>query len=74
NKKKMPTNLKKNETASYDWLRGFMNRNKNSSLRSPESISKASCNCFQPAYHRKILQSSSRSVKLEAIWTEVNCD
>lgn len=39
NEKKIPQNWNENETASYDWLRGFMSRNQQLSLRSPEPTS-----------------------------------
>lgn len=39
NKKKIPQNWLKNEKASYEWLRGFMDRNNKLSLRTPEPTS-----------------------------------
>lgn len=39
NNKRIPENWSKTETATYDWLRGFMNRNKELSLRTPEPTS-----------------------------------
>lgn len=39
NNKKMPENWKNNESASYDWLRGFMKRHPALSLRTPQATS-----------------------------------
>lgn len=39
NEKKIPENWTKNKIASYEWLRGFMDRNKELSLRTPEPTS-----------------------------------
>ncbi|XP_031329163.1 uncharacterized protein LOC116168884 [Photinus pyralis] len=39
NNKKVPENWIKKESATYEWLRGFMNRNNTLSLRTPEPTS-----------------------------------
>lgn len=46
NDKKLPENWKKNECASYDWLKGFMSRHPQLSLRSPEATSLGRATAF----------------------------
>lgn len=46
NNKKIPANWTKNELASYEWLRGFLDRNNNLSLRTPEPTSLSRATAF----------------------------
>ncbi|XP_030767040.1 uncharacterized protein LOC115890832 [Sitophilus oryzae] len=46
NQKKIPENWRKNECASYDWLKGFMSRHPQLSLRSPEGTSLGRATAF----------------------------
>lgn len=46
NNKKISANWTKNESASYEWLRGFLDRNKNLSLRTPEPTSLSRATAF----------------------------
>lgn len=46
NEKKIPANWDTNESASYEWLRGFMSRNTSLSLRTPEPTSLGRATAF----------------------------
>lgn len=60
-KKKCPLTWEKNKVAGYDWLKGFMDRNKELSLRSPEATSLGRASSFNKANVDSFL-SNLRSV------------
>ncbi|KAB0800181.1 hypothetical protein PPYR_05921 [Photinus pyralis] len=70
NNKKLPENWKKNECASYDWLKGFMSRYPQLSLRSPEATSLGRATAFNRHNVQEFYKNLSNLLERETFGPE----